>query len=43
MKSITIKLEDDFHKELKRFSVEHEISIQELTVQALKQYMENKK
>lgn len=36
MKTITIRLEDTFHKELKRYALEHDITIQDLTVEALK-------
>lgn len=41
MKTITIRLDDDFHKDLKRYALEHDITIQDLTVEALKDKIEN--
>lgn len=36
----TISIDKDFKKEVKKFSVEHDISLKELVELALKQYME---
>lgn len=43
MKTITIRLDDDFHKDLKRYALEHDITIQDLTVAALKDKMQTRK
>ena len=43
MKQLSVRFEDDFHKEIKHYCVEHEVTINELVNQLLKEKLEKEK